>query len=262
MSLLLAGVLGAVSTITFIGQARSEKNPMLTKEHIAGKLGPTPPYQRPSNEKESDDAATPIVDFQRSLENMNSDRLSKSRRFDNQNVLIPEPHADAGEVHVESEIFIPDFPVALSDLIVAGVVMDSSAHISADRTGVYSEFVVLVEEVLSNSLSSAIDKNDRIVLDRFGGRVRYPSGQIIRYLVSGRGSPKKDSRYIFFLKQTNHQDFRILTAYELRGEKIFPLDGARVNVGGRGASVYDKHSNRNVDEFRAQLTRVLLGKTK
>jgi hypothetical protein len=64
-----------------------------------------------------------------------------------------------------------------------------------------------------------------ITVERMGGAVTYPAGnkRIIR--VAGQGLPRFNRRYVLFLTTTEHgQDFRLLTGYELRAGKTFPLD--------------------------------------
>ncbi|MDT5270514.1 MAG: hypothetical protein QOH49_2700 [Acidobacteriota bacterium] len=150
-------------------------------------------------------------------------------------------------------------PTELSDLIVEGDVKDANAFLSEDKTGVYSEFTISVSDVLKSSAS--VQKHDLITAERFGGRVRFPSGQVARYRVAGQGAPAKDGKYLFFLKQMTDGSYRILTAYEMRGNRIVALDGSRTNVGGRGSSQFDKHTGKDAQEFKNEVSAKAKGGT-
>jgi hypothetical protein len=139
----------------------------------------------------------------------------------------------------------------MSDLIVEGEVKDANAFLSDDGTGVYSEFTISVSDVIKSP--APVQKHDVITAERFGGRVRFPSGELVRYRIVGHGSPSKGGKYLFFLKQMADGEYRILTAYEMRGNKIVALDGSRTNVGGRGDSPNDKHTGKDAQEFKKEV---------
>lgn len=203
-------------------------------------------------EKELDDASAPIVDLAESKKKpVDEKRRKKSKKFDNiQNERI-EDTTPSGDFNLVSEGLVSDMPVELSDLIVEGDVKDANAFLSDDRTGVYSEFTISVSDVIKSSVP--VQKHDEITAERFGGRVRFPSGQLVRYRGTGLGFPSKGGKYIFFLRQMGDGDYRILTAYEMRGNKIVALDGARTNVGGRGGSPFDKHTGKDAQEFKKKV---------
>jgi hypothetical protein len=217
--------------------------------------------QRPPSAKELDDASTPIVDM--TLTNTSQiaetkERKEKNKRFNNQSLVTEQPASGGGDVNVTSEAIIPDMPFALSDLVIVGEVADSRAFLSEDRTGVYSEFTISTIEVIKPTLSASVRPGDSITTERFGGRVRYPSGPIVRYKVSGQGSPMKGAKYVFFLKQKEDKSYLVLTAYELRENKVFALDGSRTNVNARGNSPFDKHNGKDTQDFRNELEQAKL----
>ena len=76
-------------------------------------------------------------------------------------------------------------PFNESDIALIGFVLDAKAHLSSDKTGIYSEFVVQVEEVLQNNAKESLNLSRMISLERFGGAVRFPSGATVRYEVTG-----------------------------------------------------------------------------
>lgn len=127
---------------------------------------------------------------------------------------------------------LPSFPVSLSDTIIIGSVSDGRAYLSANKTGVFSEFNIQIEEVLKQSSDSFLAAGNSIIAEREGGRVRYPSGHIQRYVILHQGMPVVGKRYVFFLRkadQTAEVAPYILTGYELRAGHVFPIDGVDGN---------------------------------
>ena len=114
----------------------------------------------------------------------------------------------------------PPLPVEESTTIIVGKVTEAKAHISEDRSGVYSEVTVKVDEVLKDTTGIG----GMIVAEREGGRVRFPSGTIFRYVVHSLGVPKVNHRYLLFLKPLVDGDFSILTGYQLLDGRVEPLD--------------------------------------
>jgi len=79
--------------------------------------------------------------------------------------------------------------------------------------------------------------------------VKYPNGRIVRYGIVGQGSPAKGRNYLFFLSRAEQSNYNILTAYELQGNKVQSLDGARVNLGSVNG-FFDKHNDEDYQAFR------------
>jgi hypothetical protein len=142
---------------------------------------------------------------------------------------------------------VPAIPVSQSDVILIGAVANSHAYLSDDKTGVYSEFDINVEEVLK-VVGSITLNSQAISAERFGGAVRFPSGVIQKYRTSGQGMPKQGRRYLLFMKRTDQSDdFSILTGYELRGEKVVPLDGSSQQ--GNESLAFDSYKGADVSSF-------------
>jgi len=208
--------------------------------------------------RERDDAATPVVDLLSSYPAaVSTDRLLKNGRYDNQRIVQSEIDPNATSVEWEPSEDISDIPVDRSDLIVEGRVTDSAAFLSNDKGAVYSELTVHVSNVLKDNTSDLKVRNgDSVVTERFGGRVKYPNGQIVRYRVSGQGSPKKGTNYLFFLARAEQGNYNILTAYELQGNKVQALDGARVSLG-LDDWAFDKHNDEDYQAFRKTIEQAL-----
>lgn len=123
---------------------------------------------------------------------------------------------------------IPAIPVENSDVIVIGEVVDAQAHLSNDKTAVYSEFTVNNEEVFKNNRSTPL--SNTISVERFGGAVRFRSGRIQHYRIEKQGLPQVGHRYLLFLRSIKgSQDFSVLTGYELSAGWVVALDSAGSN---------------------------------
>jgi hypothetical protein len=119
--------------------------------------------------------------------------------------------SDDGLVGVDSGHYYRDpFPFSLSDTVIVGQVTTGQAYLSDDKRDIYSEFNVSVQE--ARTISSAerhIQSGDSVVVERYGGAIRLPSGK----------------RYLLFLKyDPSTEDFHIVTGYQLDGEHTYQLD--------------------------------------
>lgn len=117
-------------------------------------------------------------------------------------------------------------PVSLSDIIIIGDVLNAQAYLSSDKTGLFSEFTISVQEVLKTRGNDAVLPGANISVEREGARIRYPSGNIRWVRFAHEGMPAIGGRYVLFLRRTGPESIpTILTGYELRAGRVFPLDG-------------------------------------
>lgn len=117
----------------------------------------------------------------------------------------------------------PTLPIAQSDAVIIGEVTDASAHLTEDKSSVYSEFTVCVEEILKNDQPPLVS-GSCVTLDRPGGRVRYSNGKTSQFSLAGFGMPLAGGRYVFFIKGDVDEDYQIITAYQIQQGHIYPLD--------------------------------------
>jgi len=135
-------------------------------------------------------------------------------------------------------------------------VADARAHISTDKTNVFSEFTVLVKEVYKNTPSGSLTPDCVVTVERYGGRVRLPSGKIIVRGYQHQSMPQTGRRYIFFLKSNEEvQTYSIITGYELRRGQVIPLDGSRMFEGGGVPQLreYDRYVGAKEATFLKEL---------
>jgi hypothetical protein len=137
----------------------------------------------------------------------------------------------------------PSLPVVESSAIIVGEVIDAHAYLSPDRTAVYSEFTINVSQVVKDSDGTVI-QNSSVIVTRYGGRVQFPDGSIQLLFNAHQGMPRLGRRYVLFLKRAD-QDFDLLTGYELRAGRVFPLDTGTPN--------FSAHENVNESDFIEQI---------
>lgn len=242
----LAFFLGLLVVLGGHGQT-TQKKPAPGKQVLLGQSA-----------KEIDDAAAPIVDLANpdpiDRIDKNARRL-KNARHDKSGPFKIDTYPNASDVRADPErrAGFSDLPADKSDLIVEAVVVESKAFLSEDRTGVYSEFTILVSRILKDTTGSSINLADRIVAERFGGRVRYPTGQVVRWRISSEGVPIVGKTYIFFLAKADQDSYKLLTAYEILDNKIFAIDGPRTEPRGSGSSIFDKHNGEAFDTFMREV---------
>ena len=128
------------------------------------------------------------------------------------------------------DVRLPALPVQRSAAVIIGTVIRADAYLTPDKTGVYSEFAVKVDSILKEDPKKQLTGGDTISVERNGGRIRMPSGKIAVSWTSHQDMPKVGSRYVFFLTHDfevagdTNDDFYLLTGYELKDGKVFPLD--------------------------------------
>ncbi|MFY9572875.1 MAG: hypothetical protein WAV20_15850 [Blastocatellia bacterium] len=136
--------------------------------------------QADQTNKSSDKYLGPIVDYD--LDNQaaaigdpkeRSLREVRGRRY---NQRAPDPLGDLPTnwegfgISNHWYIGLPAIPVAQSDVVVVGEVVANEAHLSNDKTGVYSEFSITVDEVLKTHLESPLKEGDVTIGEREGRR--------------------------------------------------------------------------------------------
>lgn len=246
---MVAGISAAAFLVASRGEAQSQPNSNRIEAKVLRKGNSS---DSGLSKKELDDAATPIVDYD-APKSTDDERIAKNARYDGRGGFSAIASTFKSP---ESTIFphgMLDLPIAESDLIVEGDVTDSAAYLSNDKGSVYSEFTVRITDVLKINDGIKVGKNDAIITERYGARVRYSDGRITRFTVLGHGSPMKAKKYLLFLTKGELGNYRILTGYESRGNKVFPLDGPQLTRQPESASVFDKHSGKDYKRFKDEV---------
>lgn len=193
----------------------------------------------------------PIADYSRSLDPdpaKRTIRQVRDRKHDRSEWRVNP--ADVADSTVRVDCFdpnLPALPVEQSDAVLVGEILDANTYLSDDKTGVYSELNVRVEQVLKND--GTLIPTCLIDIEREGGRVRFPSGKIHSYIIDKANMPQIGAQYILFLRHAGKdQAYHLLTGYELRGDKVFPLDEL---------PQFKAHKDGNKDAFLTKLSSVL-----
>ena len=162
-------------------------------------------------------------------------RAKKGKKYNTKYLpVITESYHVAFLVN-ESLVGLPALPIDKSSVVLLGEIVDAKAHLSEDRTAVYSEFEVRIQRVFKNTSKRILAPGSSVEVERYGGRVRLPSGKIVISAVDHQDMPLVGSVYLLFLTNDllsggrNDDDFQILMGYESKNGKVFPLDKTTSN---------------------------------
>lgn len=174
-------------------------------------------------------------------------RRKRNARYDNFGLVRKDDsygNAYGASLNSEWEWGLSPLPAPQSEVILVGRVVGAGrAHLSNDKTGIYSEFPVTVEEVLKNASSSPLEAGGRVDVQRIGGVVHYPNGRKFPYRF--QNMPVNGLRYVFFLNPAGEeQAYEVVTAFELREKTVFPLDTP---------DLFDPYKNMEQAKFFEQL---------
>ena len=153
-------------------------------------------------------------------------RRLKGMRYDRDNWVVKDPSHEIDYVRRSLKIVPPPtFPVEESDVVVIGLTTVAAAYLSNDKTGIYSEYTIKVEQVLKDNSSRKLSRGTLITFDRAGGAVRYPDGHRVGYLVAEKALPSVGAIYALFLRDDKRsRNFEVVTLYELKVNSVVPLD--------------------------------------
>jgi hypothetical protein len=175
----------------------------------------------------------------------------------------PETAIDARLITVSDtyhwDANLPSLPVNQSDAVILGKVTAAEAHLSSNKTGIYSEFTIEIHQILKNDPQTPLVVPGFVVAERTGGRVRFPSGQVSLMYVSSLGMPQIGKKYVLFLTHNfpyqvrRNEDYRVLTGYELLDGRAVPLDKSTVVN-------FDVHRGKDEHTFLAELEAIIWGK--
>ena len=149
---------------------------------------------------------------------------AKGKKYKGVGLTVTESSGWIG-VNTEWDVGLAALPVDKSDLIVIGEVTDAQAYLTEGKDWIYSEFAIRIDEVLKNTSTLTLNQGELLAVDRAGGRVRFPNGRTVLQYVRGQGMLRGGRRYAVFLtRDDQEQSTHVLTGYELRGGRVFPLD--------------------------------------
>jgi hypothetical protein len=182
----------------------------------------------PQNAEQVNTTKFPIADLHAPLPIDPSERArrqAKGKKYNNKHAPKLE-QVDGVYVVNESLPTLSALPIENSSAVILGEIKDAKAYLSEDGTAVYSEFIVNIQSVLKDS-GEGLSVGSLTEAQRYGGRLRLPSGKIVTASVDHQDMPRVGGKYVLFLTGNEAEGFSILSGYELRGGKVHPLDSIR-----------------------------------
>src|SRR5260370_3006476 len=120
---------------------------------------------------------------------------------------------------------LPDLPVRESNAIIVATVAAQHAYLSNDRTAIYTEFKVEIEQSLKATKDFPLQSGATIDIERQGGSVQFSSDTVISRGVANKSLPWLGKRYLLFLEyRPEGKDFSIIAGYRLEEALVTPLD--------------------------------------
>jgi len=206
-------------------------------------------------------AAPPIAQLDHQSEISSQEKLRRnSRTFLSRGLFIHSVFADPGTPVVNGKAetvdltFIdgvtilkpgeikdpPGLPI-LGNTVVIGKIASGDAYLNDERTGVFSEYRILVKEVLKTDSKSVVSAEDGLNVWRMGGSLKFHSGHLKHFLIAGIGFPEVGNEYLFFLHTTDSRikDYAITAAFSLSDQVVYSLDARQDQCGFDGTAVND-----------------------
>lgn len=183
------------------------------------------------DKKQPDLSHFPLVDYDvaaQSDPNKDARRQKKSKKYNSKHV--PQINESTEIFHISDwDRGLPALPVSRSAAILIGEITEARAYLSENKTNIYSEFTIRVDEILKNDLKNPLTPGGLVAAEREGGRVRFASGKTVVATVNHQDMPRTGKKYVLFLMHfslsaAEAEDFYLLTGYELREGSVFPLD--------------------------------------
>ena len=223
--LLIFLIASSVTRLNSLGQQSITNVPKGSKEQSLRKK-----LSAVKNEQERDALLSklPTADYSAPESNdpgVRDKRRVKNSRYDRRAMVVKNPGTSITltEVFYEGKENWP-LPTNQSDLVIIGEVQGRHSYLSNDKSGVYTEFTISVNEVLKGD-PAQVSRGSTITASRAGGVVHYPNGHKRLYLVSGEGLPLEDGQYVLFLKRDGEdQNYLVLTMYQLGADDVTPID--------------------------------------
>jgi hypothetical protein len=125
---------------------------------------------------------------------------------------------------------ISTLPARTSAAVVIGTVVSGKAFLTKDRTYVYSDYQVRIDEILKPDAAASLIVGGQLIAFRPGGTLHFPSGHVRHFLDAGQGYPIVGAQYLFFLGRPDSSiaeyEMTSFAAYQLLHGLVYPLDDA------------------------------------
>ena len=134
----------------------------------------------------------PIVDLVTPAPTDPAEKEKRAKKGKKYNVKYTSPLSESVDsmfLNVDWDVNLPALPIEKSAAVVIGRVTKAEAHLSEDKTGIYSEFTIQIEAIFKNDPNNPLLNDKSVLAYRTGGRVRFPSGKILVSAVSYQDMP-------------------------------------------------------------------------
>lgn len=132
----------------------------------------------------------PVVDYAAESQTENYGTASACYHRPGSQPIVELP-AGTDELPINAHwwVGLPALPVEQSDAVVIGEVERAQAHLSTDKTGIYSEFTIRLEDVLKGRSEEAVP-GVTVIAERFGGGGEIPKREdsVLPARTSGRSA--------------------------------------------------------------------------
>lgn len=135
---------------------------------------------------------------------------------------------------------IPALPASETDTVLVGEVVSFQPYFSNDRTSIYHELTVRIEQVLKDG-SSIAKENGSIVIFGEGGALRLPNGKVAKQFVPPpvENDIRVGGRYVLFLLYRREVEaFLVWKPWELRTGHAIPMARSDIRDAETGSSPY------------------------
>jgi hypothetical protein len=154
-------------------------------------------------------------------------RRAKNIRYNagGRDLTTPGPGIETFIEHVWPRVEF--MPTSKSVVVVTGRVVKLQPYLSEDRSRIYTEIAIQVDDVLKGKVNNMLSAANTLVIDRLGGVLKLRTGRIVRddIHIKGLGKTRIGKRYTFFAGRVGKEsDISLIKSYELRDGRVYTND--------------------------------------
>jgi hypothetical protein len=155
-------------------------------------------------------------------------RRAKNTRYNTGGADLTVERSQGSEIFFEHVWPAVDFiPAAESALVVIGRVIKVQPYLASDRSRIYTEITIAVDDLLKQDQDNRVSATKTAVIDRLGGALKLKTGRIVRdeVQIDNLGDLQLGRRYVVFARAINDgNDISLIKSYELVDGKVFTND--------------------------------------
>ena len=155
-------------------------------------------------------------------------RRAKNTRYNTGGADLTVERRQDAEIFFEQVWPAVDFiPAAESAVVVVGRVIKVQPYLSSDRSRIYTEITIAVDDLLKQDQDKRATATKTVVIDRLGGALKLKTGRIVRdeIQIDNLGNLQLGRRYLVFARAINDRnDTGLIKSYELVNGQVFTND--------------------------------------